>query len=138
MPGVFDVVFNTFSYVYLLVILFFSSRPPVTAGTVYLSVLVIGSIVSFNVVYYLWFARKVYVGPVAGGWFGSKTVRALYHSRISSSRIGFGFLGLVYRVMYVAAAALCLRPGQRLEYKVPMHLAAPLPATCNTYFTAGY
>ncbi|KAI0406972.1 putative GABA permease [Xylaria palmicola] len=65
--GAFGIVNNAFSCVYLLYIFFFSFWPPVkdvTPQTFNWAVLVFGAVVSFSVIYYMAWARKIYTGPV--------------------------------------------------------------------------
>jgi choline transport protein len=65
--GLFGIVNNAFSCVYLLYIFFFSFWPPgkdVTPQNFNWAVLVFGTVVSFSVLYYVAWARKIYTGPV--------------------------------------------------------------------------
>lgn len=67
MPGIFGIAVNAFGCVYMLVIMFFSFWPPVTpttTATMNFSVLVTGSVIGFGALYYLFYARRLYVGPV--------------------------------------------------------------------------
>ncbi|KAL8718361.1 MAG: hypothetical protein Q9181_008213 [Wetmoreana brouardii] len=65
--GALGVVINVVGCVYMVVILFFSFWPPATpttAKTMNYSVLVMGVVVSFSVIYYFASARMVYKGPI--------------------------------------------------------------------------
>lgn len=65
--GVFGIANNAFSCVYLIYIFFFSFWPPgkeVTPQNFNWAVLVFGTVVSFSVVYYVAWARKIYTGPI--------------------------------------------------------------------------
>lgn len=67
LPGTLGIIINVLGVVYLIIILFFSFWPPVTpttAATMNYSVLMIGAVVLFSVVYYMLVARKVYGGPL--------------------------------------------------------------------------
>ncbi|KAI0444454.1 putative GABA permease [Xylaria telfairii] len=65
--GAFGIANNAFSCVYLIYIFFFSFWPnvrDVTPQTFNWAVLVFGVVVSFSVLYYMVWARKIYTGPV--------------------------------------------------------------------------
>ncbi|KAI0457282.1 putative GABA permease [Xylaria acuta] len=65
--GALGIANNAFSCAYLIYIFFFSFWPPfsdVTPETFNWAVLVFGTVVSFSVVYYVVWARKIYTGPV--------------------------------------------------------------------------
>ncbi|KAI8955179.1 putative GABA permease [Xylaria longipes] len=65
--GVLGIANNAFSCAYLTYILFFSFWPPfkdVTPETFNWAILVFGTVVSFSVLYYMVWARKIYTGPV--------------------------------------------------------------------------
>ena len=61
------IAINVFGVMYMIVILFFSFWPPSTpvdAGTMNYSVLALGIVVIFSVIYYTTSAHKTYTGPV--------------------------------------------------------------------------
>jgi choline transport protein len=65
--GALGIANNTFACIYLLILLFFSFWPaatPTTAATMNYSVLVTGFVLGFSVLYYVFWARKFYTGPV--------------------------------------------------------------------------
>ncbi|KAI0192643.1 amino acid transporter-like protein [Xylaria flabelliformis] len=65
--GTLGVANNAFSCVYLTYVFFFSFWPPfreVTPQNFNWAVLVFGTVVSFSIVYYMVWARKIYTGPV--------------------------------------------------------------------------
>jgi len=65
--GIFGIVNNTFTCIYLTVILFFSFWPPMTpvvASTMNYSSLMLGGVLFFSVLYYVLYARKEYQGPI--------------------------------------------------------------------------
>ncbi|KAI1124190.1 putative GABA permease [Nemania abortiva] len=65
--GAFGTANNLFCCIYLLYVFFFSFWPPgkdVTPQNFNYAVLVFGTVVSFSVLYYVTWARKVYTGPV--------------------------------------------------------------------------
>ncbi|KAI0886336.1 amino acid transporter [Annulohypoxylon maeteangense] len=65
--GIFGVVNNIFSCIYLVFIFFFSFWPPaleVTPQTMNYAVLVFGTVIMFSMLYYAVWARKVYSGPI--------------------------------------------------------------------------
>ena len=67
LPGLWGDVNNAIACGYLTVVVFFSFWPtvqPVTAENMNYAVLVTGAIVIFSLVYYLVWARRVYMGPV--------------------------------------------------------------------------
>ena len=58
---------NSFACAYLLILLFFSFWPtttPTTAATMNYGVLVTGFVVCFSVLYYLFWAKNFYRGPI--------------------------------------------------------------------------
>lgn len=66
-PGIWGILNNAFTCVYLAVVWFFSFWPtatPVTPQSMNFSVLVTGVVVIFSVLYYFIRARKIYVGPI--------------------------------------------------------------------------
>lgn len=66
-PGVLGIVTNGFAIVYLIMIFFFSLWPPVnhpTAATMNYSSLMFGGTMILSVLYYFFYARHVYTGPV--------------------------------------------------------------------------
>jgi choline transport protein len=66
-PEPFGTIINAFGCAFMLVILFFSFWPTMVdpqAQFMNFSSLMIGSVVIFSVLYYLFWARKVYTGPV--------------------------------------------------------------------------
>ncbi|MCJ1310300.1 hypothetical protein MMC25_003962 [Agyrium rufum] len=66
-PGLWGIAINAFAVAYMLLIFFFSFWPastPVAAADMNYSVLILGSVVLFSVVYYVVWARKVYKGPI--------------------------------------------------------------------------
>ncbi|OJJ45100.1 hypothetical protein ASPZODRAFT_27113 [Penicilliopsis zonata CBS 506.65] len=66
-PGVMGVLINAFSVVYLTVALFWSFWPsyyPVTPVNMNYNVLIIGAVLLFSVLYYIFHARKEYTGPI--------------------------------------------------------------------------
>lgn len=66
-PGVLGIVTNGFAIVYLIIIFFFSLWPPVnhpTAATMNYSSLMFGGTMILSVLYYFFYARHVYTGPV--------------------------------------------------------------------------
>ncbi|KAI1325661.1 putative GABA permease [Xylariaceae sp. FL0255] len=67
LPGVVGVANNIFSCAYLIYIFFFSFWPStkeVTPASFNWAVLVFGTVVSFSIVYYAIWARKIYNGPI--------------------------------------------------------------------------
>lgn len=65
--GVFGIAVNITACVYSIVILFFSFWPPATpttAATMNYSVLMMGAVLLFSVLYYLLYAHKIYTGPI--------------------------------------------------------------------------
>lgn len=65
--GWFGIAVNAFACVYMVIIIFFSFWPPMirpNKETMNYSVVVIGGVSIFSVIYYLIRARKVYTGPV--------------------------------------------------------------------------
>ena len=66
-PGVYGIINNCFTILYIIIIFFFSLWPPMnhpTAATMNYSSLMFGATMLFSVFYYLLRARKVYTGPV--------------------------------------------------------------------------
>lgn len=66
-PGVLGIINNVCACVYLIVLSFFSFWPtvlPVTSANMNYSSLVTGSVVIFSVAYYVFWARKIYKGPI--------------------------------------------------------------------------
>ena len=66
-PGRAGIIVNICGIVYMLIIIFFSfwpSNTPTAAATMNYSVLVLGSVVIFCVVYYVTKAHKMYKGPL--------------------------------------------------------------------------
>ena len=66
-PGVFGIINNSFAIIYLIIIFFFSLWPPEnhsTAATMNYSSLMFGGTMIISVFYYIFYARKVYSGPV--------------------------------------------------------------------------
>lgn len=66
LPGILGTAVNTGTVVYLIITIFFSFWPPATPtapSTMNFSVLMIGAVIIFSVLYYVTFARKVYSGP---------------------------------------------------------------------------
>lgn len=65
--GGLGIFINAFACTYLIFVLFFSFWPPYTPITAtdmnYTSVLMVG-VIAFSIFYYLFFARKVYDGPI--------------------------------------------------------------------------
>ncbi|KAG8161212.1 hypothetical protein KVR01_009476 [Diaporthe batatas] len=67
LPGLFGIVNNAFSCSYLLFVFFFSFWPAtreVTPQTMNWAVLVFVAVISFSVLYYVTWARRVYSGPI--------------------------------------------------------------------------
>ena len=67
LPGVWGIAVNAFSVIFGIIIFCFSFWPvatPVTAAHMNFSVLVMGSVVLFAVLYYVVWARKTYQGPL--------------------------------------------------------------------------
>lgn len=67
LPGLFGIANNAFSCAYLLFIFFFSFWPAtreVTPAHMNWAVLVFGSVITFSVLYYVTWARRVYSGPI--------------------------------------------------------------------------
>lgn len=65
-PGFLGIAVNTGAVVYLIIAIFFSFWPPATPttpSTMNFSVLMMGAVIIFSVLYYIAFARKVYSGP---------------------------------------------------------------------------
>ena len=66
-PGVFGIFTNSFAVVYLIIVFFFVNWPPVSAptpATMNYSSLMFGVTMIFSVLYYVFWARKTYTGPV--------------------------------------------------------------------------
>ena len=66
-PGVLGVINNSIACAYLVILLFFSFWPAsrlVSAGDMNYSIAVTGFVVLFSVLYYAFWARKFYTGPV--------------------------------------------------------------------------
>lgn len=66
-PGVWGIINNGFTIIYIIIIFFFSLWPPTnhpTAATMNYSSLMFGGTMLFSLFYYLLRARKVYTGPV--------------------------------------------------------------------------
>lgn len=67
LPGVFGIAVNVFAVAFGLIIFFFSFWPvatPVTPATMNYSIVMTGAVVTFAVLYYVIYARKVYTGPI--------------------------------------------------------------------------
>lgn len=67
LPGVYGIINNCFTILYIIIIFFFSLWPPMnhpTAATMNYSSLMFGATMLFSIFYYLVRARKVYTGPV--------------------------------------------------------------------------
>lgn len=67
LPGLFGIANNAFSCSYLLFIFFFSFWPAtreVTPAHMNWAVLVFGAVITFSMVYYVTWARRVYSGPI--------------------------------------------------------------------------
>ncbi|KUJ11509.1 choline transport protein [Mollisia scopiformis] len=65
--GVLGIANNLFACIWLIIIIFFSFFPPtaqVVPSTMNYSVLVFGAAVIFSIVYYLFWAKKFYIGPI--------------------------------------------------------------------------
>ena len=66
-PGVLGISNNIFACAFLVILLFFSFWPqdtPTTAATMNYSVLVTGFVFCFSILYYLFWARKFFSGPI--------------------------------------------------------------------------
>lgn len=66
-PGLLGISNNLFACAYLVILLFFSFWPgatPTTAATMNYSILVIGFVVCFSMLYYTFWARKFFSGPI--------------------------------------------------------------------------
>jgi len=66
-PGLFGILNNIFACIYLTIILFFCFWPPgtpVSASTMNYAVVVTGSVIIFSLVYYSFWARHEWQGPV--------------------------------------------------------------------------
>ena len=66
-PGILGISNNLFACAYLAILLFFSFWPadtPTTAATMNYSVLVTGFVCCFSILYYVFWARKFFSGPI--------------------------------------------------------------------------
>ena len=66
-PGIWGIINNSFTILYIIIVFFFSLWPPAnhpTAATMNYSSLMFGATMLFSVFYYLLWARRVYTGPV--------------------------------------------------------------------------
>ena len=64
--GILGVIVNTLAVLYLLIMIFFSFWPPATPttpATMNFSVLVMGAVMIFSILYYVFMARNVFRGP---------------------------------------------------------------------------
>lgn len=67
LPRILGIIVNTFAVVFGIIMFFFSFWPvatPVTAVHMNFSVLMTGSVVLFAILYYVFWARKTYQGPI--------------------------------------------------------------------------
>ena len=66
-PGIYGVAVNAFACLYSIVLIFFCMWPselPVTAENMNYTVLVTGAVIAFSIGYYIFWARRIYTGPV--------------------------------------------------------------------------
>jgi choline transport protein len=66
-PGIWGILINLISVIYLIVALFWSFWPsyyPVTAENMNYNILIIGATLLLSIVYYVVHARKEYTGPI--------------------------------------------------------------------------
>jgi choline transport protein len=67
LPGIFGIINNAFSCLYLIFVLFFSFWPSystVTPETMNWSIVVTGGVLIFSFVYYFVYAKNTYKGPI--------------------------------------------------------------------------
>ncbi len=66
-PGIYGVVVNAFACLYSIVLVFFCMWPselPVTAENMNYTALVTGAVIAFSIGYYIFWARRIYTGPI--------------------------------------------------------------------------
>ena len=66
-PGIYGIAVNTFACLYSIILIFFCMWPselPVTTENMYYTALVTVGVIVFSIVYYYFWARHIYTGPV--------------------------------------------------------------------------